>query len=291
MNANTLNLVVPNNLPASACGAIVLWRLDGGAHFNKLMMALDARGITDKRLLPDLPSPEVALRRAVQAQVEPRLLVRSLPNRTGYALVRESTDAASSTDPLSYKVVLTVKATKDMGNAYEGDPQLAAAVQAAYNRNLDALDSRDVANWLADSVRILQAVALRDTGGVYFIPRTTLSLWQALTASLKEASATVCSEIPALTSDEAVAAVLDAVTREAEDLIKSMTEDIAQVGTPDGLGSRAVQTRQARAEALAQKLTAYEALLGTSLDAVRANTDGLKANLAAAYLTALASEE
>lgn len=287
-----LDLVVLNNIPAEACGAIVLWRLQGGADFNRLMQELTDRGVTDKVFLPDLPSPEVALRRAVQDQQEARLLMRSLPQRAGYALVRERTTTDES-QPLQYEVVMQVKRTPD-GNAYEGEASLIEKTQAAYNAGLLTLDSNDVANWLCDCARRLLAVALRDTGGVYFIPRNTLVMWQALTGALKASSATVCSEIPALTSDEAVAAILDAVTRESELAITGMQEDLANVvgtnGVDSGIGSRAVKTRQAKAEQLNAKLTAYEGLLGKSLDEVRTKVDGLRAALGAAYLVAAAFE-
>lgn len=290
-------VAVTDSLPEGTAGAIVLWRLQGDTNYDALKAAFVGQGL-DEKLLPSLPSDEVAFRRAVKAQEEKRVLVRKLPTGYGYALVHEQAavlpeaDVGEDYQPLNYVVTLTIKLIQGGLMFSHPDLPVCAEVFAAFNANRARIESNDTANWLCEMVRHVKAVGLRDTGGVYFIPRETLPVWRKIVAALRTASATYVAEIQALKSKDAVDAILDSLEREADTFLGTLEEELKEAAaTPDGMGVRAIRTRTAKCEASAAKLDTYEQLLGVKLDKVRARTEALKANLAAAALIAQAQAQ
>lgn len=301
MNAAIADVMAISDVSRDAAGAIVLWRLSGETNFDALRATFVAQGM-DEKLLPALPSPEVALRRAMEAQVDKRVLRRALPGKgNGYALVTEQADESDTSAPLQYKVTLQVRLVKSDGHpdgvyldmAHSGaSTQVSDEIHAAFRANMRRLEAYDTAEWLCRMVKHVQAVPLRDTGGVYFVPRQTLPVWRKVVASLRAASATFIAEIPALQSSEAVDAILDSLRREADQFSGSLEAELAEAAQrPDGMGSRAIKTRLGRCEDAAEKLGVYERLLGVKLDEVRVRVEQLQANLAAAALIAMARED
>lgn len=291
-----------SDVSSEAAGAIVLWRLSGETSFEALKAGFAAQGLGEK-LLPELPSPEVALRRAVRAQESKRVLVRRLPGGApGYAIVNEQAieGDGSASAPLRYDIGLQVRLIQG-GLTFSSPPGsgqqereniLAAEIQATFEAGKQRLEATDTAGWLCEMVRVVSAVPLRDTGGVYFVPRYTLPLWRRIVAALKGASATFVAEIPALRSSEAVDAILDSLRREADQFIGTMEAELAEAAaTPDGMGGRAIKTRLNRCEETVSKLGTYERLLGVKVDEVRSRVEVLQANLAAAALIANSRED
>ncbi len=304
MNALTMKTPIiavdTSTIPADVCGAVTFWRLQGACDFEKLKAALDGSGITP----PSLPSATEALKRACTEQAEKHLLVRPLPNRGGFALVRETPNPETGTHSYTDELVVKLKVEKNPDGTTltslsrpggEKDSEraalLASKVRASYDAALMRLDSADVGSWLVTLAKKLQAVSLRESGGVYFVPRPSMTTWRNVTRALAGNSAHVVAEIPSLRADEAVAAVLDALTREAEAAMKAVREALA-VPEDDAaaLGSRALQTKQREAEELQSKLASYEQLLDVKLDAVREALAGTQGSLSRAYLAAIAED-
>lgn len=294
----TADIVAITDITSDTAGAIVLWRLSGDTSLESLKQRFVAQGL-DESLLPETPSYEKALRRAVKEYEGKRMLVRPLPGkRAGYALVEEST----GDDNLEYNVTLKVQLVHseagaepmlDISGVTRFDlNQIADGIRTRYNEGLQRITSEDTAGWLCEMVRHVKAVPLRDTGGVYFVPRQTLGLWRNIVTALRKSSATYVAEIPALKSSEAVDTILDSLQREADQFLGTMEQELKRAAeNKDGMGSRAIQTRVGRCESTAEKLGVYEKLLGIKLDNVRARLEALQANLAAAALIAHANED
>jgi hypothetical protein len=151
-------------------------------------------------------------------------------------------------------------------------------VQADYDRTMGEV--LNLSSWLVRMVYSTHAVGLRDTGGIYFVPRDGVDEWKKLVGAIRAASAHQFFEVPALRSSEAVDAILDALITEAGESILKMEEQL----TSDKLGEKALHGRVEKCDAMKSKIESYEALLGTNLDKLRERLDGLKANLAAAAL-------
>jgi hypothetical protein len=134
----------------------------------------------------------------------------------------------------------------------------------------------------------LGAVSLRESGGVYFIPRTNTSIWMKVAAALDAVGSSVFT-IPAMKTAEAVAAITDAITAEAAALSKSIEDEMEKTGE-DALGSRALKTRVNTLEEMIAKVGTYEELIGRQLE-IRERVQRLSANVSAAALTAMNESE
>src|SRR5262249_33091912 len=94
-------------------------------------------------------------------------------------------------------------------------------------------------------------------------------------------------EIPAMKSDEAMAAIMDAILAEAD---RDATTIETEIDT-GALGERALGERATRCLALAAKLEIYEALLGKSMEDVKSRITSLHAQVTQAALMASADAE
>lgn len=273
-------IAVPS-LPSETAGAIVLWRLSGEVNYTALAAEWEKRGL-DARLLPALPSPTVALHRAVEGQRGPRRLVRPLGGRNGWAVVAEKAEE----DDLDYSIQTRVKL--DTAHRIVIDPaegEMAVSLRAAFDHYLDTLVLGDISEWLCDRVVGLHAVPLRDTGGVYFIPRSSVADWQRMASALEAASDCVCHEIAALQTAEAVECILDAVAQEVENEAAAMEKEI------NDLGERGLRNRMEHCEKVEAKIELYEGLLGAKQEALHERLTRLKASIGAAILKAGSADE
>jgi hypothetical protein len=256
-------------------GAVVWWRLAGGLDLEKLKAAWTAAELPE-RWLPEAPSPEVALRRAVGELRGSRQLVRPLEGTKGWAVIKES----ATGDDLDYSKALVVAKLNKVGKATIGagpgglDPQgdslpdivrMIGEVTAAFTRCENEYPSGAVSGWLCDIVSLLGAVSLRDTGGVYFVPRDSLDQWNKVAEALRVTSAHVVLGMPALRTSDAVDAILDALTQEMNTETTRLDDDVAG----GKLGKRALNTRLMQINSLGAKLGRYETLLGARLDDIR----------------------
>jgi hypothetical protein len=122
---------------------------------------------------------------------------------------------------------------------------------------------------------------------VYFVPTDKVPMYRTMAQAIGKASQHRMFEVPALKSDEAVDAILDAVLREA-DYECTTLETVLDTGS---LGKRALKSKVAVCEAMRAKVAGYEALLGRSMTAVQDRIESLKAGVVAAALTLDAEEE
>ncbi len=266
-------------------GAISYWRLSGAVQPSRLRAQWVSRGL-DEKLLPSLPAPEVALRRAVIELAGKRRLVRPLKNRAQWVVLDESvTPDGQNVDHVK---VCTVKYEKGaVINSGDADPAVSSAAQALvlanYQRTQNELAPEDISHWLITLAEKQNAISLRETGGVYFVPQPGVAFWQNAVAAIEAASEHKVFQIPAVKDSDAVAAILDAINEEARRAIEAIERELDQEGD-DALGARALETRAGTADKILAKVASYETLLDTRMGTLRDRIDGLKANLAAASL-------
>lgn len=268
---------------AEVAGAIVWWRLQGDTELQELAEAWDREDL-DPDHLPRPPTPRRALARAVRSQQGPRRLARPLGGHRGWALVDES----PGDEDLEYRTLLTAR-LDGLVLSVRGSVDVVAreTVSSAYAHYTSVLTTRDVSQWLSALIQQVSAVSLRGTGGIYFVPRDQLDEWRRAAGALRAASDHQVHEIPALRSEEAVAAVLDALSREADRHLAGIEGDL----DCEDLGAKALRTRAARCDRLREKVETYEQLLDRSLEQLRGRIGGLKAGVVAAALLAEAEDE
>jgi len=266
--------------PVDTAGAVIWWHLSGTITGESLLHAWTAAGF-DPELLPPPPSPKSALRRALRGLETKTRFARPLDDGR-WALVAQGADAA---DKATFDVLLEVglddEERVDISPVSgKTQPELTAALEANYALHRAELSTEDVSNWLVRRAALLKAVPLRESGGLYFVPAPNLPRWHAEAQALRTCSGHTLCEIPAMRSEEAVSAILDAVQREAESEAMAMEEELS-----GGLGNRAITTRISRTEAVEAKVSLYEGLLGSSLETLRSRLSLLRANLSAALLS------
>lgn len=287
INPNT-DLVVTTELESA--GLISYWRCSEGMSLNTLTDRWIEEGL-DVKLLPKEPEPETALRRAVMEQQDRHRLVRAV-DRHAWAIVDEKIVEVAEGQPAqppTYTTLCIVRydnggvAYNMMDGTFDEVAKLTATIASAFRNQQGLLASTDVTKWLVTLAYKHGAVTLRDTGGVYFVPREHSDFWRAVSRCVEATAGYRVFRIPAMNNSECVAAIVDAVTAEAAQLIAAMEVELAQTGD-DALGKRAIQHRQLEAEALLKKVVSYEKLLGMQLD-VRSRVENLQANIVAAALT------
>jgi len=265
-------------------GAIVYWRMSGSIDTARLQEEWLARGL-DPALLPRKVAAPTALHRAMCEQTNKHRIVRPLGQKA-WALVEErvsesdtaTLDAAWSGEPL-FRASVGANGELDITPSWY---YAADKLRADYAVALRAMSQTDVSHWLTKLVDTVDAIGLRDTGGLYFVPRHTLDAWRLMTAAIRAASAHTIFAVPAMKSEETVAAVVDAVTSEAE----AECEALDKALLAEKLGPRALDSQLARTNAAEAKLERYEAILGQKLEGVRARLTQARVAVTTAILMA-----
>lgn len=278
---------------AAECGAIVMWDAASSVSRAALAQAWADAGLAANLLPPD-KSPEVALREAVDGACTARRFRRRAPGG-GWVVVNESAsgealnwaEGARCTLDRVGRLAVTFGGAPAVSAA---DQQLATELAAAYDRHLNDLDGATVTGWLVGLARGLSAVGLKDTGGVYFVPRSGLAAWRAMGSVAAKVAGVRLHEIVAVLVDEhaerTVAAILAAVAREADQEASAM---LAELSSTDPLGARALATRAKRCASLRAKVSDYGEMLGANMTELLGRLETLSAAVAAAALAAEAA--
>jgi hypothetical protein len=271
-------------------GCVVYWTLSGPVDLARLRAAWEAEGLDPGRL-PAFPSPEVALTRACKDEQSASRLVRQHP-AGGWAIVDERRGGGA----LSYDVGVRIR-LNDRKDGLLVTPskdcdrtevvRIGQRVRAAWDQHGHQVAAGDASCWLIGLVtRRLGGVLLRETGGIYFVPRTHVPELQAVKRALVAATRHQVYEIPAMRTEEAVAAVLAALLAEAGVEARGFEQALEE----GKLGERGLNNRAAAAEAMKAKLASYEELLGVNLESLRGELERMRAALAAAALVAASGD-
>jgi hypothetical protein len=264
-------------------GAMVWWELQGGVSMADLRAAWGRNGL-DCSLIPTENPTRRALRRALDELPAKAHLVRPLANKQGFSLVAESGEG----EALSYQQEVTVVLQDDQTLRITGaQPTLDDMIRANYVHALATFSSIEVSSILLRLVDTLSSVTLRDRGGFYFLPPASIATFRKAAQAFKEVSGCVCYEVPAMRSDEAVAAILAAVEKEA------LTEgqSLEQVLSDTEASARTLSTKSKAVARIEAKVASYETLLGAKLTDVQNALAALRAKLVEASFRAFQEEQ
>lgn len=279
----TPSLVAVTDPAPNTAGAIVYWRLSGGLDLPRLTQSWEARSL-DASLLPDEPSPTVALRRAVATLKKPDTRIEA--TKAGLVVLDRAERGSEGDLEFTKRLVASVDPVGRIKVSFALLDSDRARVEEAFSEALESIAGSDVSPWLSSLMRALHAVPLRDTGGVYFVPQFSMGRFALVLEALREASNHVIAAIPALDSKEAVSAVLDALQSEAEAELSTIRRELEG----DALGARALNTRIDTTSRVETKLSSYENLLGGRLEGLREQIMHMRAQLTVA-MTKAADEE
>lgn len=255
-------------------GATTWWRLSGITRTGTLHGQWAAAGLPPSEL-PAAPTPYAALRRALLGLAAPHTLIRPLRGeRQGYAVVTETYCPDGSPEyTLAWEAWIDPQEDLVTSNACPVSD--AARLSTAYHTALWQYSDHDISSWLVQLVRARKAVPLRDSGGIYFIPRDEMAAWTTRARAIERASAHTVYELPVVRSEEAVKAVLASVQAEATRAIAQLEEVLAT----DPSARKAAGQQQYCAQ-VRDLVATYEGLLGAASTGVRESLDELEARFA-----------
>ena len=271
----------------ASTGLISWWRLRGSIDRQELLEAWSDAGF-DAADLPRHLGASVALRRAlgqlfVKADVDLQRISATENRPGGFAVVQVSqVDDGDAIQDAHFETLLKVwledgivHVSSTRRTEAEEVLKLRKMVWDAFQAELQKVDAHDLSSWLVRQVEAVNGVRLREGGGVYFVPETQTATWRKVAAVLESVSSSSVYEIPALRSDRAVSAIIDALIAEAQQEISRMNETLDQIS----LGQRALSSREKACSDLIRKVAEYEKLLGVKVGDLHEAMSALQARL------------
>lgn len=247
------------------CGIIVTWSPAGEADLQGVGDAFAKVGLG--KLAPAQRTLKDALRAALVAQYSKKNR-RVAPTPRGYEVV----DEVAAADGLSNEHVHVVSAWVEK-NASGGevvrcdDQHLAAELVEATAAARKRVEGAAVSEALATvAQQNLAGTRIRDGGGAYWLPQSSVATWFALTDALEAVRGGVTTRPFTVTGDErTLQSVISTALAKVDAIVNETYEKIEAGKTgPKGL------TNQAEAVAnVAEQITVWESALGGSLEALR----------------------
>lgn len=275
-----------DEITKKACGSIAFWSLSKEPiTLPRLVEALLKEG--SPATPPESPSALVALHRAMQVTSKTLKLDLHGRERGKWALVGKASTELSPDG--SSKLAYPVEATAELSDAgtliSTGGDRFQLLLQQEFDAAKSQISSQDIGAWLCRKLSALDAVALRPSGGFYFLPQPVVFKWEKIVRALKQCSKHCIYSIPALKSSDAVEAILAAITSDTQQACDKISAEIPTVG------KRALESRQVETTALLERAAKYEELLGMQLTGLRKAVEETRCAVAAAMLTAGNSDE
>jgi hypothetical protein len=280
-------MVTPEAL--GVCGSVSYWRASGTVSIAAMAKAWDAAGL-DMVLFRKAPEPETALRRAVldlatretiDDKTERRILIRPQKEPSTWAVVEEIVQEGAKPLYATLEIISFVEGAGPqfytVSGTKEHAAQILSVVMANYSAQQGLFAPEDITGWLVKLAYANGAVTLRDSGGVYFIPRPAMEFWNKAADAIQSVSNKnhQIFRIPAMRNAEAIEAITEAITAEAVQISDKIDAEVfGDVPT----GNRAVETRRTAVDALLTKLASYEQLIGAQLS-IRERVENLGVSL------------
>lgn len=275
---NPQNLISVDDMKLEGAGLMVTWRLSGSFDPEPLAASWEAEGLS-KDLLPKLPTEQRALGMAMKELSERRKLVRPLDKHAGWKVVGERADG----DELTYDTTgLTAKLDAVGRPVFSPeDHPSAARVRALYEQYLLEVPSSEASSWLAGRLmRAVDAVSIKDTGGVYFVPPHQVPVFERMVHVIQEFTRHRVYAVPVVKAESTLEMVVDAMTDEVSQECEVLLRELSN------FGERAVQSRIEKLNALMEKATRLEKSLGVKMLRARETMSDADGVLAAALLAA-----
>jgi hypothetical protein len=279
-------------------GAVVFWALAEWSDRDRLKSALEAVGLG--QFLPPPRPASAALRSALEeALAGPRVLIRPLAKRDGFAVVREQRGERGNAylqELLAHLDNASNNGHGSNGNASSNSPpavllepedERAGRVRESYRKQLGLLHSGQVGACLVEVIGSLGGIRLRPNGAVYWLPGHKVDDFvpaaRAVEGAGLERPGAVYLVRHRLDAD-AVRAVRDAIVTEVQAEAGRIHDEVVA----GELGSRALEARRSQASELRKKVLLYEDLLHLGLEGLHLAVDQADQAAAAAVLLASA---
>lgn len=285
------DLIALDATSAEVAGAVSYWSLSGTVELSALRDSLQLEGLPEPLLPTGVTLSEALVRGARVCCNGPRQLIRPLA-RGRWAFVQEHVRDSKHVEhkqlltgrvePMGEgKVPTAVVELADGVKPSEAMDALIDQILGESSRQLGLLDGVDCSSWLVRVATTLHATGLRDRGGIYFVPRDVLPTWRLVARVLSEETEHRVYEIPAMRTEEAVAAVLTAVRQTCEGRFHELTTYLAE-----GVSTRGLNAWERSMAETKRYVEHYVSLLGQALPDLSERLEQLTGALMAARLAA-----
>lgn len=235
-------------------GDLVWWQLSNAEVPRVELERLWSDAGLDRGLLPESPTAERALKAAAkESQVgHVDYLVRlgkEDPTEVIFAVVHESREADGS---LSYTQEARVRLDRVHEQLITDAPshQLVAAICSGFERLRLTHTADDVRRAVTKTLRSFCAVPLRESGGIYWVPRTYSAALRQLQKAVESIGSSTVYLLPVHDSADAARTLGDVAQASVEDELEQLKFEI------DGF----LQSPPERPSTLMRRLEAFEAL-------------------------------
>jgi hypothetical protein len=241
----------------SISGAITYWSVSSSTSRDMLVAGLNAAGLS--KYEPALMSVQNAVKAALtDLYAQPKTLIR--PDRGGFSVVDEAEGLFGLHH--STRVWVAIQNGKPVVNPPEYPDADRILQSVAYQQDL--VPVVQLTAMLTSIVKSLGGLSLRESGGLYWLPKPSLSKWAEVQQILRNAGPNRVAVIQTMVDEESVAAVVEAITTEIEAEVGQMQSELAS-----GLSDRAAKHRASQLNGLVDRLRTYESSLGITLDKLR----------------------
>lgn len=241
-------------------GAVTFWTLSDGTERTALYDALLSLGY--EAFVPEHRAEAAVLKDALEEVLGgPRVLVRPLATRDGFAVVREERGTSEN----QYTTLLIARVQSSLPPVFIPLTAEASRVAEAYHEHLDRVPATQLSNTLVKLIEALGGTRLRPSGAVYWLPGNRLDEWTQIVHAIEQATKARPNAIYVLRyrmDTDAVRAVRDAVVHE----VRLETQRLADEVSTGELGNRALETRKSQLGSLRAKVNLYEDLLSVGLN-------------------------
>jgi len=266
-------------------GVVALWETSSDFSLQRVADAFASVG--QGKAAPRKRTPLAALKAAMHALAGKATGRRVAPMGDGYALLVEHVDVAAKrvetsqgltawleTSPYSTALVLAAN-----------DPAALPELSASWAAEKEKVDGASVSECLVAACAGLGGIALRRSGGVYWLPASAADDWRRLAKGVEAASAggtARCYAVSTGGDPESVRAIAESFVREADALVAESAAEL-DAGNVSG---RVATARAARLADLVAQAEQYEKTLATSLADVKARVTAAQDRLADSALIA-----
>jgi hypothetical protein len=260
-------------------GAVTFWSLAAWTDRRRLADALTPLGL-EAHVPEPRPAP-AALKDALEHTFAgPRVLVRPLSGRDGFAVVREERGPAGN----RYATDLVARVAGDPPElSFDPWDRRSDAVASAFHAQRGRVPAGQLAAALVAVVASLGGTRLRPNGAVYWVPGNRLDEWSRAARAVESAADGRPSAVYVLRhrlDADAVRAVRDAVVAEVLAEAERVRDEVAA----GDLGGRALESRRRQASELRSKVLLYEELLSVGLGGLHRAVDAADQAAATAAL-------
>lgn len=274
-------------------GIITTWSPNGEAHIESIRKVFEAAGLG--HIAPRGRTLKEAARAALVEKFSKKNR-RVAPAGKGYELLleipKESEVRLDTHHVISLwievrggeEVVVSDVQSFEVDGITHSLSDVSAWIEAARHR----VDGGAIGESLAGAAAALRGIAIRDSGGAYWLPPTSTGRWTQLVDGLNSAGRPMRMRIwDAANSPRSIESTIDSI----QSLVDKRCDEILTAVEGGELGVRALDTKGAEVVELAKQLEEYEKVLNVGLDSLRQRVLAVQSVAVQAHMSAIAESE